>query len=549
MATPLSEVITYLSFTGDIPVDGEHTTLKTLLQEFGSISISIFCNQNASLIIQFSNDGINYDYNSKNSILANTTSAITSTILGKWGRIQLINTSREILTARFSTYAQVIPIAIQSQLESENNSYPIVNVDNLSGTLFNDLRIGEREPLYQHNFTYSSTIGGLLQGADRNITQIYGGGSSPILSPTIINGNTLTLSNIFNTPSNGYNYIQGRPTVSSSGNSVYIEMSCAFKTSGYINADLFGFDMMLCGMGYIDDTNNIIDGFYLGYPESPIAPAPIVDELAFIIYYNGNYLGIERSKWSFDRLDGNGASGVLLDPTKLSTWRIRTAIGTSVYLEYKNPFDNEYIPCHRIQLENLFITSLVKAPSYSFNIYNKKTTGATGDLASNEVGPTTDNVVIGVEVGKKVLARLESYSINSGVVLVSPTTETEIISIRNGNLINGINNRGIIDAIDSYINNEGNAFCIIKIYKNGTFNTPIWTVKDAIYEPTETSFGFYNLGTGYEVGSTLINSNSVGIINVDNYNTDITPNETLTFTVYSSQSASIYLLLNYKLVL
>jgi hypothetical protein len=93
MATQLSEVISYLSFNGNVTAGTTYETIKVLLQEYGSLCVKVSTNGSVSFIISFSDDGINYDYNSKTVVDSGFKPILTSVILGRWCRISVINSS------------------------------------------------------------------------------------------------------------------------------------------------------------------------------------------------------------------------------------------------------------------------------------------------------------------------------------------------------------------------------------------------------------------------------------------------------------------------
>ena len=547
MATPLSEVISYLRFDGPINVGDYFLTIKVLLQEFGSISITIVTDQNISFIIEFSNDGINFDYRNANSIFIDNFITITSPILGKWCRLRAINSSPNIANVRFTSYAQVIPIATQAQIEKEGNINPSVNVDNLSTSMNNNLRICNRKPLYYQNYTYFSATAGVLSGPNRSLFQLNGGGASYVNSPATIVNNNLTLSNIYTEAAGAYHYVYSFPVLPSYGNPVYIEFSSKFLISGYTNGSSLGYDQMLCGLGYVDDSNgNIVDGMFIGYPSFPIAPNPIVDEICFIYYSNGVEIAIPKNQWIFDRLDGNCNSGITLDSTKLNTWRIRTFLGGSIYLEMHDPDDNVWIPCHRVIIENKADESPFINPSFGFVMYTKRTSTASGSAVTNGCGPSNLVYTSGLEIGNSIDEKIITSSIISPVLTTSLSVQ-EIYSIRSGISINSINNRGIIFPHNLMVSTSAGGPVIVDIYKNGTFTGGgFWTPKDSVYESLETGIGDYNIGTGYRVGGFIIGANSVEKFDLIDLFTSLNRLETLTFVCLSqSIITDIFILLNY----
>ena len=551
MGTPLSELISYLSYTGTIGVGSSHETIKTLLQEFGSISITANTDQNISIILEFSNDGVNFDYVSPNTVSPGNIT-ITSVVLGRWCKIRIVNASRVTANIRCHSFCQTIPVAIQAQIHAEGSTVPDFNVDNLSSSLFNDLRVCQKIPKDSISFQYDSAPAGVLVHPSRDLEQGIGAGATSLGSPITIVSNTLTLSNIYSAPLGGYQYVIGRPIVFSGANSLYCTMTCGFETQGYISSGI-SYDQMLCGLGYLDPTSgSIIDGFFIGYPKTPVVPNPLTDEISFITSFNGVQDSIPKSQWSMDRLDGDGNSAIVLDPTKMSTWRIRLALGTSVYLEYKNPGDNLFIPCHRIQIENLYTTNLLKNPSMSFLMYTERTTASVGNfLIPNGCGPKCSSGVMGLEIGKGDLSKQQTYNISSSGITTVLNVPTEIFSIRNGSPVNGIVNRSVIQ-IDSILISSSTSPVIpitIQLFKNCNLTGAVWVNKDALHEPTQSSSGTITLPSGYSIKGTLLNGNNTINVELDTINSQLAKGETLSIIANSLVADGVFVMINYSVIL
>ena len=549
MATPLSEVIEYLSFEGTLLEGEEYETIKVILQEFGSISVVINPTGNVSLQIEFSNDGTNFDTNNTYSV-GSSGKTITSVILGKWCKIKVINTVRNTINFRLSTFAQVIPIAIQSQLESEGDVFPSVNIDNLTSSFWGDLRTVKREPVQEYSFKYYTATAGILIGPDRDLEQFTTGGVLLATSPATVSGNTICLSNIYNAPLNGVHYILGDAVAILAGNTIYTNIACGFNLSGYSSPNN-GYDCMLAGIGYVENSSgDIVDGIYVGYPETPTVPGGIVDEFCFVVYFNKNNIIVPKSEWIFDSLDGNGPSRIILDPTKISSWRMRTSISSSVYLEYKNPVDNLWIPCHRIQVENLFVTPLLANPSLAFSLYTKRTTNSIGvPLQFNGCGPYTSRSVVGFEAGEERGSKLQTYSFYNEVT-INANTEGEVFSLRNGPLFNGFNNRSNVRLDSIYVSTfVRRRPAHIKLYKNGLFIVPTWIDQDPARDCVQSSTTSYVVGTGYQVKGLLVSGDSTTKAELAFVDTELSPLETISITSQCNNQHVVSVVVNYSLLL
>lgn len=555
MSTPLSEVISYLSFDGTIQQGESYETIKVLLQEFGSMSVVLNPSANVSLSIQFSNDGLNFDTNNNYSV-GSGGQTITSVILGKWARLRVTNTVKENVSVRLSTFCQVIPIAIQSQLESEGDVFPSVNIDNQTSSLFGDLRVAQRETIRYYSFQYYTQNGGVLVGPDRDLIQDSYGGANFIDSPGSVNGGTIGLTNIYNSASGGSTSIKGDDVSITAGNSIWANISCGFYDRGYDlkNAEGIpddGFDQSMVGIGYIDEgTGKPLDGIYIGYPDS-IPGSPIVDEFCLIVYTNSQETVITKSQWIYDSLDSNGSSGILLDPTKLSTWRIRTATSCSVYLEYHDPRDNLFIPCHRLQVENVFSTIQLSNPSLAFNLYTERTTTSSGELTTSRgCGPYCSRAALGFEAGIDKFVKQQTYSVFNSTNLVANIPK-EILSIRCGPDLNGVLNRSNVRIDDIYLtHSNGSSAGKVDIIKNGSFNNPTWSYVDPIRDCVQTDVGTLFIGTGYNIKGVLLSPNTTENPNLSKVDNELSRFETLSIVATSAADVTGFgVVINYTLLI
>ena len=550
MATPLSEVITYLSLDGVVAVGQSFETIKTVLQEFGSMSITVVSDQNLSFRISFSNDSINFDYNSNTSVEVGEPVTITSVILGKWCKLRALNAGPSPANVRFQTYCQIIPIATQSQIEKEGDTFPSVNVNNLTGTLFNDLRTSERKPIYDHKFDYTTIVTDTIVTPDRTLLQRSGGGIITTISKPFVAGNVLSLGDIYRSPLGSFLEVSGPPIIYTSGNPLYIEMGVNFNIAGYDDPIANGVDQMMVGLGYVDPTtNNIIDGIYLGYPATPIPPDTVINEMSLVFYGEGQEFYIKRSNWIFDRLDGNGPSKILLDETKLSTWRIRAAQMASVYLEYHQPFDNEWTPCHRIEIENNRVSTGYKNPSLGFNIYTKRTTASTGAVGSNLSNVGVAEGVVGVEVGQDSLGRVQTYGIESPNTAILAGVESVVLSFRAGPILNTKLNRALMVPRNISFSADGTKSVTFRVYRDVTFVAPVWTALDNTNTPIERlTGGSVTLPSGYTIVGYYTSKDSTSHEDFNAFNVNMDNGESLTVTAESINNSLVRTFVNYALI-
>ena len=83
------------------------TSEKVIAGQYSSLVISIKTDQNASLEVQFSGDGLNWDIIDTYPIVANTPVYETIIILQKWIRLVLNNLGADMSYLRVYTYGSV----------------------------------------------------------------------------------------------------------------------------------------------------------------------------------------------------------------------------------------------------------------------------------------------------------------------------------------------------------------------------------------------------------------------------------------------------------
>jgi hypothetical protein len=526
-----------------------YETIKVLLQEYGSMCIKVSTDVNISFTTSFSDDGINYDYNAKTNVSPSFKPIITSVILGRWCKLSVRNSTSSNANIRFSTYCQTNSTAIQPQITTDNTKFPSVNIDNLNGTLFNDLRIAQRRSVYDHQFVYGSVVANIYTSPDRDIDQFSGGGINLTLSHPVTTSNTLCLCDIPKSVAGSYLGIMGQTIVYTTATPIYCTFNCGFKTD-YVDSVTLGFDNMLCGLGYVDGSGNVIDGVFIGFPSAPQAPDTVIDEICFIYYGSGIEYYIPQSRWAFDQLDGNSSSGITLDYTKLSTWRIRLTQITSLYLEYHNPFDNQWVPVHRIPAENLFDVPIFLNPSFGFCAYMKRTSTATDSGGTNINGVYMVEGDVGVEESELTnLSRLQTYEVIGSVIAMTASTNTDLLSVIAGTLLNTVNNRSLIFPKFLSISSDGTAPCIITISRRNTYTTPTWTYEDSTHSPmAKLTAGSVNFGTGYDVASYFNGKIDISFRNIDGYNLFLSNNQNMMISAFSTATSTIQAILTYAIL-
>lgn len=160
-----SDNIQLLTYTSNLGPLATHYTEKVIAGQYITICIIVKSDVPLQVIVQFSGDGIYWDYNITTNIDANTNKSINATIQGKWVRLAIKNLDT-LLTSSFlrvNTYGTPSNATVLAQLASNGNINPVVDIGNLP-TDYDQKSVLKQ---YRFNFGSSGTTSGI------------GGGSTP----------------------------------------------------------------------------------------------------------------------------------------------------------------------------------------------------------------------------------------------------------------------------------------------------------------------------------------------------------------------------------
>lgn len=290
-------------------------------------------------------------------------------------------------------------------------------------------------------------------------------------------------------------------------------------------------------------TASLSDGYLFGY-----------SGVTFGIWYikGGTPTHIPQTTWNVDVMDGAGAptnpSGQLLDKTKGNVFQIKYQyLGFGAiffYIEDSNT--GAFTLVHVIKFANLNITPNLIQPSLSYVM-----------RAENDGSNATSIKVSGATAALFVEGRVEMLGITYGRDnnKSTITTETNILSIRNCTTYNGVANRAQMRfRLFSFGSNTGGAVSGITTLKatlaatlggapafsatNGT------TADNGVTITNGVSISSYDIaGTTVANGRVVFNAivavGGSAIENVDNLNLILAPGETVTFSITSTQSATV----------
>jgi len=135
---------------------------------------------------------------------------------------------------------------------------------------------------------------------------------------------------------------------------------------------------------------------------------------------------IYQSDWNVDKLDGNGASGMTLDPTKLNVYQIRYKwLGSgSIAFYIESNLTGNFILVHIIQRANQFQEVSIQNPSLKcgYVAYNTANPGDTGVIVKGA------SMMMGIE--GQIKYNTYSRSVSNNIEL-SADSMSHILSIKN----------------------------------------------------------------------------------------------------------------------
>lgn len=248
-----------------------------------------------------------------------------------------------------------------------------------------------------------------------------------------------------------------------------------------------------------------------------------------------------------DPLDGTGASGITIDPTKLNIFEIDFAyLGTGdiIYRIYSTS-QQKFVEIHRVQRANLFAVPHSYNPNYNIYLYAANN-GTTSDVSVSTASMA--HFVQGFTRYREIHQPTFGYETSATGV----TTKTQLFSIRNKSTYTSVIN--LIDILPLYFSCSYEASVagrgVIKIVKNPTLGgTASWTdisttnsvVEVDTAQTTVTDEG--KLLAVFYVGGQF---DSRGPLEIEKEGLFISPGDEVAVLVESTQSADVDAFISWK---
>lgn len=373
-----------------------------------------------------------------------------------------------------------------------DNSTKIVSPNGVFGEVMVAEQTPEIQLIYSHGLN-----------SEMLITTVTGSGTSSVSS---------SLLNVATSTTTGTSLIKSKQTIEyTAGVGVQALFTAIFQTGT-------GNTKQHIGLA------NIQDGFLVGYENE-----------VFGIVYRKNSINtfIPQSTFSHDKLDGTGSSTMNIDVTKGNLFKIEFQyLGFGdIFFYIKNQIDNSLILFHKISYANQNITPSVLIPYYKLWAYVENTSNPSVAVVLKTASFSASHQ------GKRIT---KGRITNIRNVKIGVTTETNLFTIKNRSTINGVNNFIPVELKQlSLASGLGNTVSTIRLVLNATVGgTPVFTDINTTNSVLQRNTAGTTVTGGTELISFNLGRDGMIQINLEDYDLDLEPNDTLTVAVSTTNSTS-----------
>lgn len=539
----LGDLIPSLSTSLNIFNGTSFTSLPFLTSEFNSYSITMYTDVITSVTINWSSDGIHWDYDQSYGFAGGIANEVAFPVLNKWIQIIITNNSGANSTfLRFSAYASPANFAIQTIVPAN------VTINTLLRSAFSysengNLMTATNDPYQQYNFNYGTgTVAGNFQSGYLDLTATSTGkGSAQIYS--FNSGNTGSLK-LFDFGPNGTLAFLYSNDCAPWMPSVGLEMtfSASYSLNQTNGSSVSGMSTLYCGAGSVFSTLGPGEGIFLGFYGNTSynaisTPQNLMFGLIYISQANPTLTFIPQRSWNLDN-----CSGVFTMPN-ITTWaaynqfKLNILQDGNVLLSIMNPKNGVFVPCHYLNFANTAYPSF-RYPFFGFRIYQSNTTATT----------TFDNS--GLSINNWSLT-YQNNPIPRYITHYSPISYTASISASQGppstaliyTLINPKTWNGLPNFLNLYIDFMSAGYLsnnpsFISIYKNLSISGGVTGVIDQYNSPSQIYTTLPTLNSiptnslFSQVVPVLGQLNAASTWNLNKYNIRVFPGETLSLVLY-----------------
>ncbi len=523
-----SDIISELSSVIPLNILSSWTSEKVIAGQYSSLSISVASDTDTSVIIQFSNDGVNWDINiNKNYSPGSSYQNIV--ILSKWVRIFAQNVGIANQTyLRIYTYGSVSNTSLNAIISKIGNYTPEVAIDNLPLSAFGDLRTVNDKKELQLIFTYG------VSGAVRNRSFIFPNDDLKAYSASAgavasFSNNSIRLTSGISQLDVGA-MIYSVPVQYQAGTGVCARFTGRFRQSITRINTWPGYQCQLLGIGNENGTGDIVDGFFWGNVDT------VSGILNFGIhhYRNGSLVNTYlQAQWNVDRCDGSGNMPVInfIDAINIFEIKYQYLGAGNIYFYIENPNDGKFTLVHIIKYANANTTTSLSNPALGFMMYAR--TDSSGRPVSNI--DELESCSCSISIEGSICENSEIISVSSGKTGI--TVPNNILSITNGATFLGKYNRKPI-IIDYFsVSCDGTKPTSAGLFKSSIITSPLLSTVNANLTPILYDISGILMTKGQQILQFEMIKTDRIFTNLREYNIYLHPRETLNI-ICSSQAAS-----------
>lgn len=481
------------------------------------VYVSCITNQVGKLYFEFSNDGTNWNVfpPAGFDLAAGVHEAHKALKAGRYFRTRIVNTSASNQTylrlyTYFGEFDQLTsPLNFAPNNDTDAITTKSVLVGQTDGGVFKFVGVSPQGDLEVAIKDPTSVFGEIITAELTPMIQsdfVYGINAN-LFSSTLTGSGTATSTNQLGIAStsatiNSSSLIQSvRRAKYRAGEGLLSRFTAQF-TTGVANST------QTAGM-----RNSTIDGWFIGY-----------NGASFGIMYRRNSVDtwVAQANFNIDKLDGTGASGVTIDPTKINIFQLSVGyLGVrGCTFSIMNPSTGSWILFH-----DYILTGATSDQTQSIN-----PTMTFGIQATNTSNATNIAVKCG-SVGVFIIGLRErigsTYGLNNSKSIA--TTETNVITIRNNSTINGFTNQSQIRIRSLSVATAATVPVVFKLIKNTTLGgTPAYTNLDATNSCAASDVAGTTVTGGNVQFNTTIGANGDAFIDLTGFDIFLSPSDTLT---------------------
>lgn len=241
---------------------------------------------------------------------------------------------------------------------------------------------------------------------------------------------------------------------------------------------------------------------------------------------------VAQTSWNRDTFDGNGQSGVTLDPTKGNVYEIRyqwLGFGAIDFL-IENPSTKEFVLVHRIEYANANTEPSLQNPTLPLHIMAKNTSNTSNlTVKTSSMG----GMIEGRAFDQSLLEGMENTITNLG------TTELPILSIKNNVVHQSKINRVRVRPEFLSLATESTKPVIFRIKVNPTLTgTPAFADVNAATSVVSTDTASSGVTGGREVFTTVLGKTDSEIIGFHDLDRKLNPGDVLVVTAEATSGSN-----------